>query len=47
MPKLKKGDNQPNIFRILLTVTQVIFTLDTISVSNITILAQAVLQMFC
>ena len=43
----KKEIIQLNIFRILPTVNQVIYTLDTICVSNITILAQAVLQIFC
>ena len=35
---------QPNIHRILQKVNPVIYTLDTICVSNIMILAQAVLQ---
>ena len=38
---------QPNIHRISRKVNQVIYTLDTIHVSNIMILAQAVLQIFC
>ena len=38
---------QPNFHRILWNVTQVIYTLDTICVTNIMILAQAVLQIFC
>ena len=38
---------QPNIYRILPKVNQVIYTLDTICVSNIMILEQAVLQIFC
>ena len=38
---------QPNIQRILRKVNQVIYTLDTFCVTNITILAQAVLQILC
>ena len=38
---------QPNIHRILQKVNQVIYILDTICVSNIMILAQAVLQILC
>ena len=38
---------QPNIYRILPTVNQVIYTLDTILELNIMILAQVVLQIFC
>ena len=37
---------QPNIYRILPKVNQVIHTLDTICVPNIMILAHAVLQIF-
>ena len=38
---------QPNIHRILRKINQVIYILDTICVSNIMILAQAVLQILC
>ena len=38
---------QPNIYRILSKVNQVIYTLDTICEPYIMILAQAVLQLFC
>ena len=48
MPKSEKGDNsQSNIYRMLPKVNQVIYTLDTICVPNIMILAQVVLQIFC
>ena len=36
-----------NIYRILLIVNQVIYTLETICEPNIMTLAQAVLQIFC
>ena len=38
---------QPNIHRILPKVDQVIYTLDTICLPSIMILAEAVLQIFC
>ena len=38
---------QSHIYRILLIVNQVIYTLDTICEPNIMTLAQAVLQIFC
>ena len=38
---------QPNIYRTLLKVNQVNYTLDKICVQNIKDLAQAVLQKFC
>ena len=38
---------QPNIYRNLPKVNQVTYTLDTICVPNIMILAQTVLQIFC
>ena len=44
---LKREIIQSNIHRILRKVNQVIYTLDTICVSNIIILAQAVLQILC
>ena len=43
----KRGIIQPNIYRILLKVNQVMYTLDPIYMPNIMILAQAVLQIFC
>ena len=52
MPKSGKarggggGIIQPNIYRILPNVDQVIYTLGTIYISNIMILAQAVFQIF-
>ena len=47
MPKSEKGEIfQPNIYRILPKVNQVIYTLDAICEPNIMILAQAVLQIF-
>ena len=38
---------QPNIYGILPKLNQVIYTLDTICVPKIMIIAQAVLQVFC
>ena len=38
---------QSNIYRMLPKVNQVIYTLDTIRMLDITTLAQAVLQIFC
>ena len=38
---------QSNIYRILLIVNQVVYTLDSICEPNIMTLAQAVLQIFC
>ena len=38
---------QPNIYRILSKVNQIIYTLDKICVPNIMVLAQAVLWIFC
>ena len=38
---------QPNIYRILPKVNQVMYTLATICEPNIMILAQAVLELFC
>ena len=38
---------QPNIHRILPKLNQVIYTLDTVCLPDIMILAQAVLQIFC
>ena len=43
----KKQIIQTNIYRILLMVNQVIYTLDTICEPSIMTLAQAVLQLFC
>ena len=43
----KREKIQPNVNWILPKVYQVIYTLDTICESNIMILAQAVLQIFC
>ena len=43
----KKEIIQPNIHRILPKVNQVTYTLDTICEPNITVLAQAVLRIFC
>ena len=43
----KREKSQPNINRILPKVNQVIYTFDTICVSNIMILAQAFLQILC
>ena len=37
---------QPNIYRILLKVNQVIYILDIICITNIMIKAQVVLQIF-
>ena len=45
--KRKREIIQPNIHRISWKINQVIYTLDTILVSNIMILAQAVLLIFC
>ena len=44
---LKRSIIQLNIYRNLSKVNQVIYTLDAISVPNIMVLAQAVLQIFC
>ena len=38
---------QPNIYRILSKVNQVIYTTATVYLPNIMILAQAVIQIFC
>ena len=46
MPKSEKGHNS-NTYRILPKVNQVIYTLDITCMSNIMILDQAVLQIFC
>ena len=43
----KRDIIQSDIYRILPKVNQVIYTLDTICMPNITILAQAVLNIFC
>ena len=45
--KSAKGDNSAKYSQNFTKVNQVIYTLDTILVSYITILAQAVLQIFC
>ena len=47
MPKSEKGDNSASIYRILPNVNQVIYTMATVYMPNIMILAQAVLQIFC
>ena len=47
MPNLKWGIIQSNIYRNLSKINQVIYTVDTIHVANIMILAQMVLQIFC
>ena len=44
---LKREIIQPNIYRILPKLNQVIYTLDTICMPKIMIIAQAVLQVFC
>ena len=46
-PCRKREIIHSNIYRILPKVNQVIYTLDTICMSNIMTLAQAVLQIFC
>ena len=43
----KRGIIQSNIYRNLQKVNQVIYTLDTVYVPNIMILAQMFLQIFC
>ena len=43
----KREITQPNIYRILSNVNQVIYTLDTICMPNFMILSQVVLQIFC
>ena len=43
MPKLEKGDNSAKYLQNLAKVNQVIYTLDTICMPNIIILAQEVL----
>ena len=45
--KVGKEIIQANIYRILPTFNQIIYTLDTICMPNIMILAQAVFQTFC
>ena len=47
MPKSEKGDTSAKIDRILPKVNRVIYTLGTIYMPNIMILAQGVLQIFC
>ena len=47
MPKSAKGDTSAKIDRILPKVNRVIYTLGTIYMPNIMILAQGVLQIFC
>ena len=44
---LKREVIQPNIYRMLPKVKQAIYTVDTINMSKIMILAQLVLQIFC
>ena len=46
-PSQKRGIIQSNIYRNLPKINQVIFTIDTICVPNIMILAQMFLQIFC
>ena len=47
MHKSEKGDNSAKYLQNFAKVNQVIYTLDTIFESNIMIIAQAVLQIFC
>ena len=43
----KREISQPNVYRILPKLNQVIYTLDTICMPKIMIIAQALLQVFC
>ena len=47
MHKSEKGDIQPNVYRILPKVNQIIYTMETVCVPNMMIVAQVVLQLFC
>ena len=47
MPKFEKGDNSAKNSQNFAKSNQIIYTLDTICLPNIKILAQAVLQIFC